>query len=89
MSLDLGNLSSADKDNLMEQVQQQVAIANLQQMVSTMTSKCFEKCISKPGSELDSSDQKCLSMCMDRYFDTINTVSKTYTTRLQRESGMQ
>ena len=29
--------------------------------------------------------QKCLSMCMDRYMDAWNTVSKTYTTRLQKE----
>lgn len=29
--------------------------------------------------------QKCIAMCMDRYMDSWNTVSKTYNSRLQRE----
>ncbi|RXG57004.1 Mitochondrial import inner membrane translocase subunit Tim13-B [Armadillidium vulgare] len=47
--------------------------------------KCFTKCISKPGSSLDNSEQKCLAMCMDRYMDSWNLVSRTYSARLQRE----
>ena len=31
--------------------------------------------------------QKCLAMCMDRYMDTWNTISKAYSGRLQREHG--
>lgn len=31
------------------------------------------------------SSQKCIAMCMDRYMDSWNTVSKTYNSRLQRE----
>ncbi|KYQ47584.1 Mitochondrial import inner membrane translocase subunit Tim13-B [Trachymyrmex zeteki] len=50
-----------------------------------MTEKCFKKCISKPGTSLDSSEQKCVAMCMDRYMDSFNLVSKTYSERLQRE----
>lgn len=29
--------------------------------------------------------QKCIAMCMDRYMDAWNTVSRTYNSRLQRE----
>lgn len=50
-----------------------------------VTDKCFRKCIGKPGTEVDSSEQKCLAMCMDRYMDTIQLVSKTYVNRLQKE----
>lgn len=29
--------------------------------------------------------QKCVAMCMDRYMDSWNLVSRTYTSRIQRE----
>jgi len=29
--------------------------------------------------------QKCIAMCMDRYMDAWNVVSRAYTQRLQRE----
>ncbi|KAJ8929106.1 hypothetical protein NQ314_018220 [Rhamnusium bicolor] len=55
-----------------------------------MTEKCFKKCISKPGASLDSSEQKCIAMCMDTYMDSWNLISKAYSRRIQRErSRMQ
>jgi hypothetical protein len=32
--------------------------------------------------------QKCIAMCMDRYMDSFNVVSRAYTDRLRRESHM-
>ncbi|XP_050306091.1 mitochondrial import inner membrane translocase subunit Tim13 [Anthonomus grandis grandis] len=81
----IGNLSGAQKDELMDQVKQQIAIANAQELLTKMTEKCFKKCISKPGTSLDSSEQKCVAMCMDRYMDSWNLVSKAYGMRIQRE----
>ncbi|XP_027808425.1 mitochondrial import inner membrane translocase subunit Tim13 isoform X1 [Marmota monax] len=54
-------------------------------MEQRMTDKCFRKCIGKPGGSLDNSEQKCIAMCMDRYMDAWNTVSRAYNSRLQRE----
>ncbi|EDS27087.1 mitochondrial inner membrane protein translocase, 13kD-subunit [Culex quinquefasciatus] len=59
MEMALDNLSSAQKDELMSQVKQQIALANAQELLTKMTEKCFKKCISKPGTELDSSEQDC------------------------------
>lgn len=110
MDQPLANLTSTQKDELMDQVKQQIAIANTQEIITVscvlllthyiiafffldllllqkITEKCFKKCIGKPGSEIDSSEQKCLAMCMDRYMDTINIVSRTYSARLQKERG--
>ena len=43
----------------------------------TVRDKCFEKCITKPGNSLSSSEQQCLARCCDRYtdvrFDTMPT----------------
>lgn len=73
------------KDQMMEQVKAQIAVANAQELLQKMTDKCFKKCVTKPGSSLDGSDQKCVAMCMDRYMDAWNLVSKAYTQRLQQE----
>ncbi|KYN17199.1 Mitochondrial import inner membrane translocase subunit Tim13-B [Trachymyrmex cornetzi] len=93
-SLATGNLTGLQRDELMQQVKQQIAVANAQELLTKMTEKCFKKCIGKPGTSLDSSTlnltlKSCLknarAMCMDRYMDSFNLVSKTYSERLQRE----
>ncbi|XP_077441022.1 mitochondrial import inner membrane translocase subunit Tim13 [Vanacampus margaritifer] len=76
-----------DTGMMMEQVKVQIALANTQELLQRMTDKCFKKCIGKPGSTLDNSEQKCIAMCMDRYMDAWNTVYRTYASRLQKESG--
>lgn len=74
-----------DPGLIMEQVKVQIAVANAQELLQRMTDKCFRKCIGKPGGSLDNSEQKCIAMCMDRYMDAWNTVSRAYNSRLQRE----
>jgi len=83
----MSNMSNSEKGELMEQVKQQIAVANAQELLTKMTEKCFKKCIGKPGVSLDSSEQKCISMCMDRFMDSWNLVSRTYGNRLQREQN--
>jgi len=75
----------AQKQQVMDQVRNQVAVAQAQELLQKMSDKCFKKCIYKPGTSLDSSEQKCIAMCMDRYMDSWNIVSKTYNARLQKE----
>ncbi|XP_040181610.1 mitochondrial import inner membrane translocase subunit Tim13 [Rana temporaria] len=77
--------AKVDTGAIMEQVKVQIAVANAQELLQRMTDKCFRKCVGKPGSSLDNSEQKCIAMCMDRYMDAWNTVSRAYTSRLQRE----
>ncbi|XP_028412056.1 mitochondrial import inner membrane translocase subunit Tim13-like [Dendronephthya gigantea] len=80
-------LNNAQREQLLDQVKQQVALASAQELIQKMSDKCFKKCVNKPGTSLDSSEQKCLAMCMDRYMDTWNLISRTYSSRLQREHG--
>uniref|UniRef100_A0A0K8TNX7 Mitochondrial import inner membrane translocase subunit n=1 Tax=Tabanus bromius TaxID=304241 RepID=A0A0K8TNX7_TABBR len=81
----LDSLTSVQKDEVMDQVKQQIAIANAQLLLTKMTEKCFKKCVGKPGTVLDNSEQKCIAMCMDRFMDSWKVVSHTYNNRLQRE----
>uniref|UniRef100_UPI00358F0AE2 mitochondrial import inner membrane translocase subunit Tim13 isoform X2 n=1 Tax=Myxine glutinosa TaxID=7769 RepID=UPI00358F0AE2 len=64
-SSDLSSGSSGDnKMNsgaLMEQVKVQIAMANVQELIERVTDKCFKKCIGKPGTSLDNTEQISLS----------------------------
>ncbi|KAE8712802.1 Mitochondrial import inner membrane translocase subunit Tim13 [Hibiscus syriacus] len=37
--------------------------------MKTVRGKCFEKCITKPGSSLSGSESSCISRCVDRYIE--------------------
>lgn len=49
----------------------------LQELMQTVTDKCFLKCVTKPSGSLTGSEQSCLAKCVDRYVDTMNIISRT------------
>lgn len=44
------------------------------ELISLITDKCFDRCISRPGARLDSSEQACLSSCALRFLETNQVV---------------
>lgn len=59
------------------QVQQQLAIANFEQFIETVRKKCFDRCITKPGTSISSSEQQCITRCCDRYSESLEIVTKS------------
>ncbi|KAL0078552.1 Tim10/DDP family zinc finger-domain-containing protein [Phycomyces blakesleeanus] len=84
-----GGDSSSKKQEVMDQVRSELALANAQELINKINEKCYLKCVPKPGARLESSEQACLSKCMDRYMEAWNVVSRSYVSRLQRESQNQ
>lgn len=76
---------AAKKDAVMNSVRQEIALANAQELMNKASDRCFLKCVTKPGTSLSSSEQTCLSRCMDRYMEAFNIVSRTYIARVSRE----
>ncbi|KAL1235083.1 Mitochondrial import inner membrane translocase subunit [Trichinella spiralis] len=54
------------------------------QREESISEKCLKACIKKPGKTLESSQQKCLYHCVDRYLETTNLVAVTYRNRLEQ-----
>ncbi|KAH7873312.1 Tim10/DDP family zinc finger-domain-containing protein [Lentinula edodes] len=77
--------SAARKQAIMDQVRNELAQANAQQLMNNMNERCFKACVTKPGDSLSSSEQTCLTRCLDRFMDTFNIVSKTYISRIAKE----
>merc|ERR1711865_198493 len=44
--------------------------AVIQAAISKLTDICFEKCITKPGNKLDSSEANCVANCAGRFLDS-------------------
>ncbi|TPX33455.1 hypothetical protein SmJEL517_g03670 [Synchytrium microbalum] len=83
----MSGVNAAQKTQVMNQVRSELAQQNFQELLARINTKCFEKCVLKPGSRLDTTETTCLSRCVDTYIQTWNLVSTTYLRRLQRESG--
>ncbi|XP_043833293.1 mitochondrial import inner membrane translocase subunit Tim8 B-like [Dromiciops gliroides] len=47
---------------------------------------CWDKCIEKPGICLDSRTENCLASCVDRFIDTILTITSRFAQIVQKGS---
>ncbi|KAJ4711767.1 Mitochondrial import inner membrane translocase subunit Tim13 [Melia azedarach] len=63
-------------EELMDKVKAQLAQAYAQEFLETVTGKCFEKCITKPGSSLSGSESSCVSRCVDRYIEATGIIGR-------------
>lgn len=76
-------------EELKRQVQSEMAKLVYEELIEEMQSKCFNKCVTKPGSSLDSYEQRCLGNCMDRFIDSYNLVTKMFTSRIFKNNSFQ
>ncbi|CAI5438760.1 unnamed protein product [Caenorhabditis angaria] len=81
----LKKLSPEQQEQVIAGVKQQAALANAQNLVTDISEKCTNKCITSPGNALSSNEKQCLQRCMDRFMESWNLVSQTLQKRLQEE----
>lgn len=77
MSLD----SSLNQDKISQEDLQQFIVLQIQQQIKKLNSVCFERCIEKPGSKLESKQQTCIENCVGRYFDTNGFIANRFVKR--------
>ncbi|EGD75533.1 hypothetical protein PTSG_06603 [Salpingoeca rosetta] len=73
------------RDELEQQLQQQIAVSQTQVLMQRMSETCFAKCVTKPSSTLSSSDKNCITRCADRYFEAFAQVQRSYLEALQHQ----
>ncbi|KAL1541786.1 Mitochondrial import inner membrane translocase subunit tim8 [Salvia divinorum] len=65
--MDPSSMNSPELQNLLAQEKQNAMIS---EMISKLTSSCWDKCITgSPGSKFSSSEASCLTNCAQRYMD--------------------
>ncbi|KAI0636162.1 Tim10/DDP family zinc finger-domain-containing protein [Trametes polyzona] len=77
--------TAARVEQLKSTIQNQLALQNAQEIMNKVNEKCFVKCVPKPGTSLSSSEERCLSQCMERYLEAFDMVNRTYIARLRKE----
>lgn len=50
---------------------------------------CWEKCVDKPGSKLDSRTETCLVNCVDRFIDVSLLITNRFAQLLQKSGNLQ
>ncbi|KAJ1816481.1 protein translocase subunit [Coemansia sp. RSA 2675] len=81
-----GTGTGARKEDVMQQVKQELAMANAQELINSINRQCYKMCIPNPGPSLSSSEQASLSRCMDKYLASWDTVSRAYVARVTQEN---
>jgi import inner membrane translocase subunit TIM8 len=66
----LSNLSPQSQQQLAEFVEEKQQELEFQSETNSMTEKCFDVCIQKPGTSLSSGEEACLKNCVERFIDT-------------------
>jgi len=74
-------MSSPEQQYQLQQLREQMQAQMMQAVVSNMTEACFKKCTNRSGKQLDSREQNCAAMCMDRYMESMEVVSKALADR--------
>ncbi|GAB1191165.1 Tim10/DDP family zinc finger-domain-containing protein [Aspergillus pseudonomiae] len=74
------------KTAIIKQLQQEAAMANARNLIGKVNEHCFDACIPTPGSSITPNEETCLSQCMEKYISFWNTASRTYVSRVSRES---
>ncbi|KAG6385982.1 hypothetical protein SASPL_154866 [Salvia splendens] len=72
--MDPSALNSPELQNLLAQEKEKAMIS---EMISKLTSSCWDKCITgSPGSKFSSSEANCLTNCAQRYMDMSLVIMK-------------
>jgi len=56
-----------DSQEVTQSIRQQIAVM---EAFANISRKCFSKCVFRPTRQLSSSEDLCLTNCVDRYRDT-------------------
>ncbi|KZC10139.1 PREDICTED: mitochondrial import inner membrane translocase subunit Tim8 [Dufourea novaeangliae] len=61
--------------------------AQFQAQIHEFNDFCWEKCVDKPGSKLDSRTETCLQNCVDRFIDVSLLITNRFAQLLQKSAG--
>lgn len=80
MNSDESNLDKLDPE-LKEFIVQEQIKTQIQAQIRKLNTLCFEKCVEKPGSKLDSKQEICINNCVGRYLDTNGFIADRFSRR--------
>ncbi|XP_036614172.1 mitochondrial import inner membrane translocase subunit Tim8 B-like [Trichosurus vulpecula] len=80
----MAELAEADEAKLQRLVAAEQQKAQFTAQVHLFTDLCWDKCVEKQGSCLDSRTENCLASCMDQFIDTTLTITSRFAQIVQK-----
>ncbi|KAM4703267.1 mitochondrial import inner membrane translocase subunit Tim8 B [Rhinophrynus dorsalis] len=84
--LDLSGVSAnpAEAAELQRMIAVEQQKAQFTAQVHNFMDVCWDKCIDRPGSKLDSRTENCLVSCVDRFIDTTLSITNRFSQMVQK-----
>ncbi|XP_066495705.1 mitochondrial import inner membrane translocase subunit Tim8 B [Tiliqua scincoides] len=75
---------SADAAELQRLVAVEEQRARFTSQIHNFMEVCWDKCVDKPGSKLDSRTEACLANCVNRFVDTTLSITNRFAQIVQK-----
>lgn len=62
-------------------------VAQVQQMIATLTDLCFDKCVTSPGTYLSSRETSCMQNCALRFVDATQFILQRAAHKANEKGG--
>ncbi|CRL04321.1 CLUMA_CG017416, isoform A [Clunio marinus] len=85
--LDLGGGDGKVDPELQEFLMLEKQKAQVNAQIHEFNEVCWDKCVDKPGTKLDSKTETCLNNCVDRFIDTSLLITNRFSQLLQKQAG--
>lgn len=72
-------MTSDKVDEILDSLNKSIELEVFKMIVANSINKCYSKCVSKPGTKLDSYQKLCLTQCVDRYKEAYGLVAQAIT----------
>ncbi|KAL4647535.1 mitochondrial import inner membrane translocase subunit Tim8 B [Arapaima gigas] len=83
---DLSASEKAEASELQRMIVIEQQKAQFQAQVHNFTDICWDKCVDKPGSRLDSRTETCLVNCVECFINTTLIITNRFTQMVQKEA---
>jgi len=77
------------KEEFMRSLQNEIAKKKLTDLINSMQTQCFKRCVMRPADTLSSSEQGCVSGCVDKYWETFDIVAREWNKNINAMSKNQ
>lgn len=72
-------------EQIKNQTAQEIATADVSELVNNMTKDCFHLCFDQLGSQVTTTESRCTENCVKKFMAAWNLTSQVYVSRLQQE----
>jgi import inner membrane translocase subunit TIM13 len=76
---------TVDTGDYIKELRNQLVVEQFKKLLGTISPKCFNLCVTKPGLKLSGSETDCIETCAEMYQQTVVLVTNSYMSQLKKQ----